>query len=242
MDTTTLATFGAVAALAAVALAPLVLALTRQAPPRGRKESALALHRAQLAELDRELAAGRLRPAEHASATLEVQRRLLAVAEAAETVPARASRLPLLATLVLVPVAALALYLRAGHPDMPAAPLGPRLVEARREARQADALITTLRQRLAQLDPKSEMARQGYVLLGNAEAGRAHYAAAAAAWQTALAVRWDATLAAQAAEAQVRAGGHVSPATAALFRRALADAPADAPWRELAQKRLDEVK
>lgn len=233
-----LATFGAVAVLALLALAPLAFTLLRPPPVRGRRESALALHRAQLAELDRELAAGRIGAPEHASATLEVQRRLLAAAAEADAGPKRAANWPLIATLVLVPAAGLALYLRGGHPDMPAAPLARMRVLEAAQAKKEDALIGQLRARLAQLDPTSDMARQGYVLLGNAEAGRANYAAAAEAWGRALAVRYDPTLAAEAAEAQTRADGKLTPATAAMFRRALAEAPKDAPWRKLAEDRL----
>lgn len=238
MDPTMLATFGAVAVLALLALAPLALALLRPPPLRGRRDSALALHRAQLAELDRDLAAGRIGATEHASAKLEVQRRLLAAAAEPDAAPARASIWPLVATLVLVPAAGLALYLRAGHPDMPAAPLATMRVLEAAQARKEDALIGQLRTKLAQIDPHSETARQGYVLLGNAEAGRAHYAAAAEAWGRALAVRYDPNLAAEAAEAQTRADGKLTPATAAMFRRALAEAPKDAPWRKLAEDRL----
>src|SRR5579875_2042264 len=64
--------------LAGVTMAPLGLALRRGAVARGRRDADLALHRAQLAELDRDLAEGRIGPAEHKEARLEVQRRLLA--------------------------------------------------------------------------------------------------------------------------------------------------------------------
>jgi cytochrome c-type biogenesis protein CcmH len=220
--------------LAALALAPLAWALRRPGAGRSRRESALALHRAQLAELDRDLAANRLAPAEHAAATLEVQRRLLAAAEAPDPPPARAARLPLLAALVLVPLLAAGLYVLDGRPFLPAAPLAER----RAEMREAEAMIALLRERLATLDPHSEMARQGYVLLGNAENGLGHLPAAAAAWQRAVAIRFDPALATLAAEAQTRVDGKVSAASAALFRRALAEGPPDAPWRKLAEQRL----
>ena len=61
---------------------------------------------------------------------------------------------------------------------------------------------------------------------------------AAKAWQRALANRFDPTLAAETAEAMTEANGHVTPAAAALFRRALAAAPADAPWRGMVERRL----
>ena len=94
----------AVLLLAGFALAPLAFVLRGRAEARGRRYADLALHRAQLAELDRDLAEGRIAPAEHATATLEVQRRLLAAADSADPAVTRASRAPVLAALVLVPL------------------------------------------------------------------------------------------------------------------------------------------
>ena len=90
------------------------------------------------------------------------------------------------------------------------------------------------------MDPTTDRARQGYVLLGNVEEARGNDTAAAAAWRTALQGRFDPALAARAAEATVRAEGGVSPGSAALFRRALAAAPPDAPWRSAVEQRLAE--
>jgi cytochrome c-type biogenesis protein CcmH len=92
------------------------------------------------------------------------------------------------------------------------------------------------------MDPKDATTRQGYVLLGNAEASRGNMPEAAAAWGTALAAHFDPTLAVETAEAMTEAAGHVTDESAALFRRALAEAPADAPWRPMAEKRIAGVK
>lgn len=231
----------AVLLLTAAALAPVALVLRGRVAQRDRRASALDLHRAQLAELDRDLAEGRIGAAEHATAVLEVQRRLLATGDAAETAPERASRAPILAALALVPLAAVGLYLLGGSPGMPSVPVSERRAVAEQRAAEAEALAARLRQGLAQLDPRSEQARQGYLLLGGLEQARGNDAAAAAAWRTALAARFDPTLAAQAAEATTRAEGRVSEETAALFRRALDAAPPDAPWREVAEQRLQEA-
>ena len=232
----------AIVLLAAITLAPLALSLRRTAAARGRQEAAVALHRAQLAELDRDLADGRIAAAEHANAVLEVQRRLLAAAVGAETASRSSSRGPVLFALVLVPLGGLVLYLMGGSPELPAVPLADRIAAAReREAREA-ALIGQLRQRLSQIDPHSEQARQGYILLGNAEASRGRLQEAADAWRTALAARFDPTIAAEAAEALTEAHGRVDDEAASLFRRAIAESPADAPWRPMAQKRLSEMK
>ena len=228
----------AVLALSVVSLAPLGLALRPTTRERGRREAALALHRAQLLELDRELADARIGPAEHATAVLEVQRRLLAAADMAEPAGAETTRSGLWAVLALVPLAAVLLYLVGGSPGLPAMPLKQRIAEAEQRVRQEDALVAQLRGVLRTLNPHSDKAREGYILLGNAEARLGHIPQAAAAWQSALAVRFDPTLAAEAAEALTEANGHVTDDSAALFRRALAEAPADAPWRPMAERRL----
>ena len=232
----------AAAVLAGVALTPLLCTLRRTTPPRGRREAELAFHRAQLAELDRDLADGRIAPAEHAAAVLEVQRRALAAAADGDAIPASSPRSPLLIAGILVPLAAFALYAVGGSPEMPSLPLAQRIAAAKQRAREEMQLIDLLRQKLATLDPHTDRARQGYVLLGNAEARMGRMPQAAEAWRTALETRFDPTLAAEAGEALTEAAGHVTAAAAALFRRALAEAPVDAPWRPMARKRLAETR
>ncbi len=225
----------AILLLATAALAPLALVLRRRAEARGGRDPALALHRAQLADLDRDLAEGRLLSAEHATARLEVQRRLLHVGGVADA-PARAgSPLPLYAALAVVPALAFGLYMIAGVPSLPSP--GPAAAAQRAAAEQA-ILIGQLRESLNAMDPRTDRAVQGYILLGNVEEARGNDAAAAAAWRTALQARFDPTLAARAAEAAVRAEGGVSEGSAALFRRALETAPPDAPWRTAVEQRL----
>lgn len=232
----------AIIVLAAVALAPLALSLRHSRVARSRREAAITLHRAQLAELDRDLADARITAPEHANAVLEVQRRLLAAADSSEPETRVTSASTIWFALMLLPMAALVLYLVGGSPDLPAEPLAARIAAARaREAHDA-ALIAELRRRLATLDPHSEQAREGYVLLGNAEASRGRLQDAAEAWRTALAARFDPTLAAETAEAITEVNGRVTDEAKGLFRRALAESPADAPWRPMAEKRLSEVK
>jgi cytochrome c-type biogenesis protein CcmH len=228
----------AVALLALCAMAPVAWTMGARASPRGRAEAAVALHRAQLVELNRDLAEGRIAPTEHATALLEVQRRLLAASEMQDAAPRRASAGPLLASVVLVPVVALGLYSLSGHPEMPSMPRAQQLASVEQKAADETAMVAQLRQVLVGLDPHSDRAREGYVLLGNVEQSRGHFAAAAEAWGKALDVRFDPLLAAQSAEAASLADGRVSRASAALFRRALAAAPPDAPWRAAVEQRL----
>jgi len=225
-------------ALVAVTLAPLVWA-SGGVSVRGRREAAIALHRAQLVELERDLAENRIGPTEHATAVLEVQRRLLAAAQSTDEAPTNAARIPLLLAVILVPVGAVLLYLPGSAPDMPSEPMATR--EETMQL-QEDALINQLQARIASLDPKSDMARQGFVLLGNVEFQRGDTAEAASNWQKALDVKFDPDLAAQTAEIMTRQAGHVTADAANLFREALAQAPKDAPWVTVAQQRLQEIQ
>jgi cytochrome c-type biogenesis protein CcmH len=236
--------------LAVLTLAPLGLFTWRGTHLRGRQEAALALHRAQLTELDRDLEEGRLLPAEHAAAKLEVQRRLLADAalpDGAETVAGFGF---VQITALIVPVAALALYLTSGHPNFP--PPGEAPGEAAAETQpdpgappdpatvaKSEALVAQLRARLAMMDPHAAQTLRGYEVLGNAELSLGHLAEAAAAWQHVLADRFDPTLAVETAETLTEdAGGRLTPESRALFKRALAEGPPDAPWRPMAEKRV----
>lgn len=226
--------------LAAATLAPLAFTLRPTLGVRGRREAALVLHRAQLAEIDRDFAEGRIAASEHAGAVLEVQRRLLGVAGTPERASVASSRRPVWLALAMVPVAGLLLYASGGSPGLPSMPLKGRIAAAEQQAREEAGMITRLRAVLATLDPHSEKAREGYVLLGGAEARLGDIGAAATAWKTALAARFDPTLAAEAAEATTEAAGQVTEEAADLFRRALAEAPSDAPWRAMAERRLAE--
>jgi cytochrome c-type biogenesis protein CcmH len=206
--------------LALAALAPLGFILLRPARTRGRREADLALYRAQLAELEREREAGRLDEAAHRAAMLEVQRRLLAAPEegSASAAPGR-GRAPLLAALVAVPVLAFGVYLVQGTPDMPSAPYSLRHAQEERD----EQLLAMLRNRLAQMDQNSDAARQGYVLLGNAERSRGRLEAAADAYRHALAGHFDADLTGQLAQVLLE-DGKVEDA-ARLLAAALPQAP-----------------
>ena len=228
----------AAALLALCALAPAAFALRRHLAVRGRVEPTVALHRAQLTELERDRAEGRISVAEHATALLEVQRRLLAASAMPEAEVTAPRRWPLLAGLVAVPVAAVGLYLIGGHPNMPAQPLASRMSAADRELADTNDMISQLQGAIAALDPHSEKAREGELLLGNLQASRGNFAGAAGAWQKALDVRFEPLLAARVADATSRAEGHLTEASVALFRKALAAAPADAPWRGQVEQML----
>ena len=233
----------AIALLAAAAMAPVTWAAWRGGRVRSRRDAAIALHQAQLHELDRDLAEGRLLESEHAAARLEVQRRLLGDAALADADTRRSNPVLLTVIAALAPAAALLLYVAEGHPDYQAQQRAAQ--EAAANANQGTekdaALIEQLRQMLGKMDPKSDRARQGYLILGRAELGRGHLPEAADAWRSALASKYEPELAAETAEIITEAEGHVTPEAAGLFKKALADAPKDAPWRVMAQKRVDQA-
>ena len=228
----------AAAVLALCALAPAGLALRRRIRVQGRQSATLALYRAQIGELARDLEERRISPADHATALLEVQRRLLAASEAADAPQAPSDGRALVAGLALVPMAALGLYLVGGRPDLPAQPLAGRMKGADKAMADENAMVEQLRAVLASVDPRSDRARQGELLLGNLEAARGNLAGAADQWRKALALRFDPFLAARVADATSQAEGRVSEASAALFRRALAAAPPDAAWRGAVEQKL----
>ena len=227
--------------LSVFVLAPLAWALRRAAPARDRREAALALHRAQLAELERDVAEGRVGTADHDAARLEIQRRLLAADATDEPVARTGGSVALLALIPLIGLGGFLLYAASGTPQMPAQPLAERIAAAARQDAEADALIAELRRRLAELDPRAPQRRQGFEMLGSAEAKRGRMAEAATAWRTALATGFDPTLAAMTGAAIFQAEGKVTDEAAGLFRRALAEAPPDAPWRPMAEKMLQRV-
>ncbi|MFC0384968.1 c-type cytochrome biogenesis protein CcmI [Muricoccus vinaceus] len=182
------------AALALAALLPLAWTLWRPAPVQDRGAADRALYRAQIAELERDRSMGRLDEAAHAAALLEVQRRMLAVPEPR---PARSGgRAPLVAGLVFVPALAFGLYVLNGVPGMPSATFAERSDAAARDER----LLAQLRARLTAMPPGSPAARQGWLLMADAQRNRGKPAEAAAAYVEILRGGFDPEIAAQLAQ------------------------------------------
>jgi len=175
---------------------------------RGRRETALALHRAQLKELERDLADGRIAPAEYNAARLEVERRLLAADGFTERALDGNARFLLLATVLAVPLMAFALYLPGSTPSVPSEPHAQWV--ARQEAinMRLAGLIASLRMHLATVDPNSVDASQGQAYL---------------------------------AEALSEQAGGITPEALSYFRQSLANAPANASWRPLDERRIAEA-
>jgi cytochrome c-type biogenesis protein CcmH len=128
---------------------------------RAQKErgtgSDVAVYRDQLAEIKRDRLSGLIGEAEAKAAQVEVSRRLLAAADAADvqsrdkpaTDSLRRRRVAALITLVALPLGTFALYLLVGSPNLPAQPLSARL-NTPLEQRSLPALVAKVEDHLAQ--------------------------------------------------------------------------------------------
>ena len=84
---------------------------------------ALAVYRDQLAEINHDAARGILDEAQAKAAQIEIERRILALADAPKFQPAKApSPLLIVAMAVVLPLAAFGLYLRLGSPGLSGQP------------------------------------------------------------------------------------------------------------------------
>jgi cytochrome c-type biogenesis protein CcmH len=227
--------------LALLAMLPLAFAWRGKGLTANRRDAAMALHQSQLDEIERDRAEGRLPEEEYRAARLEVQRRLLATDAIVEATSGGNARGLLILVGVLVPVVALVLFLPGGLPLVPSEPHASWVKQQDAAAARDNRLIAALRARLAQMNPDSPEGREGYVILGQALLERGRTAAAAKAWLVALQAKFDPTLAAETAELEIDTAGHMTPNARALFTRALAEAPRDAPWRGLVKQRLREA-
>jgi cytochrome c-type biogenesis protein CcmH len=167
-------------ALVAATLAFLLWPLAR-APRASTAANAAATNAAvlkdQLAELERDHAAGTIASAEYEQAKLELKRRLLedtAVAEDASPSAARRRPLAAVATAIALPVTAAGLYLVLGAP----AALDPEQTQPQLGRTDVEAMVEKLAQRLQNRPDDAEgwaMLGRSYRVLGrNAEAAEAY--------------------------------------------------------------------
>lgn len=223
----------ALAALIAVALGFLLPPLWR-APRGGTGGHAarnLALHREQLAELERDLRSGLLAREHYEESRRELEQRMLADAEAGEphAAPSGRNRMLAAALLLMLPLTAVPLYLKLGS---------PRAVLEQSETTQAmnaehgggearfDQMIDKLAQRLRDQNPEDG---QGWWLLASSYAQSGRFVEAAAAFDRASRlVPSDARLLADYADVQAMANGRrFDGKPDELIRQALAADPAN---------------
>jgi cytochrome c-type biogenesis protein CcmH len=154
--------------LALALTAPLALALRRPKHLVTAREAALTLHRAQLAELARDAASGRINQTELSGARLEIERRLLTADQlGAEAQGGNANPL-LIAALIALPIAAFALYLPASTPAVPSEPHAEWQTQQQADQAKLTQFIAMLRAHLATTDPNSQDASQGEAYLAEA--------------------------------------------------------------------------
>ena len=159
--------------LAILLMAPLALAFTGGPGTRNRRDAALALHKAQLEELARDLTDGRIAASEYNAAKLEVERRLLAADSFTERAMDGNARFLLIVTALAVPVMAFALYLPGSTPNIPSEPHARWLVQQQAIDARLAGLVAAIRARLTNEDPNSLDASQGQAYLAEALAEQA---------------------------------------------------------------------
>jgi cytochrome c-type biogenesis protein CcmH len=140
------------ALMTAAAIAAVLWPLSRTAAATAAG-SDVAVYRDQLAEIERDRAAGRIGEPEAEAARVEVSRRLLAAAEkeSGAASPSAATwrrRAAAVAALVVLPLGTLGLYLALGSPGLPGEPLAARL-QSPPEQRSLATLIGQVEAHLA---------------------------------------------------------------------------------------------
>lgn len=190
--------------------------------PEGRAR-AIAFHKAQLAEIDRDVERGQLPPDEAAGARAEAARRLIAASEAAATTTgAEGARIRRRASAVIiflvVPAVAVGIYARFGSPDLPDQP-----ILARAESAGAGDLGAALAKIEAHLiaDPNDG---RGFAVVAPVYMRLSRFDEAAKAYEAALRLQGeDAHMRADYGEAlTAAAGGIVTAQARAAFEEALA--------------------
>ncbi|MGE4481670.1 c-type cytochrome biogenesis protein CcmI [Acidocella sp.] len=156
------------AVLALILTLPLLLVFHQPRKLRERRDAAMALHRAQLTELDRDLEDGRIDIAEHAGARLEIERRLLA-ADALPVQPTGGSaKLLLIMLLAALPIGGFALYWPDNSWYVPSEPHARWEAQQKAAAQRLEQIIALLRAHLAKVEPNSADASQGQAYLAEA--------------------------------------------------------------------------
>ena len=185
-----------------------------------------AFYKAQLGEIERDVARGFLPADEAAGARVEAARRLIAAsaatADAAVVDAPGLRRWWAIAIVLAAPVVALALYVDLGRPDLPDAPLALRKVDTRGMS-GVEAALAHVEQRLA-ANPDDG---PGWALIAPVYMKLGRFDDAAAAYKQSLRLNGeDGAARADYGEALVGAAGGIVTADArAAFDQALAEKP-----------------
>jgi cytochrome c-type biogenesis protein CcmH len=235
------------ALLTTVTVGALLVPLLRTTGRRTeRLDSALAIYRDQLAEIERTRADGTVSEADAAAARIEVERRILTAANASDAAAPRDSTTlhrflpPALA--LLIPLLALGVYLNIGRPGLPAAPFASRPAGEHPNPNQpitAERMLAEARARLAENpgDPEA-LAELGEALV--LEADGTVTPAAVEALTRALAKRPDNPRAAYYLGLHEAQSGE-SKAAVARWQALEAASPPDAPWLPMLRAEIARV-
>jgi cytochrome c-type biogenesis protein CcmH len=210
---------------AALAAATLLLVLRpllarREGGGVSRRAANIAIYRDQQRELDADLAAGKLAPAEHQRARAELESRLLEDVDAAEVAaPRRSGRGAALLVGLAVPVCAVALYFFIGSPRAVDPRADPGADAHAISAGQIEAMVERLATRLRENPEDAE----GWKMLGRSYAALGRFTEAVDAYaRAAVRAPRDAQLLADFADALGMAhGGSLQGEPEKLVQRAL---------------------
>lgn len=184
---------------------PVLLALLWPVHPAQRRETTLALYRAQLVELERDQTSEEISASSYTSARLEIEHRLLAADRLPPDPKGGSAKLLLILAAFILPIGGFALYMPGATPFLPSVPHAWLMKKQAQEEQKLDRLIMLLRAHLAQVPPDSADASQGQAYL---------------------------------AETLTEQAGGITAEALSLFKKSLAHAPLQAPWRTLDQQRI----
>ena len=212
------------ALMTAAAIFAVLWPLSRRDADSGGSD--IAVYRDQLDEITRDRSAGLIGEAEAEAAKVEVSRRLLAAADAADAEKSVSDEPPVwrrrsaaIAGLVLLPAGAIALYLMLGSPQMPGEPLATRQ-SAANENRSIEAMVAQVEDHIAR-NPNDG---RGWEVLAPVYMRLGRFDDAVKAWRNAIRLNGSsAPREADFGEAVVAASnGVVTVEAKAAFDRALA--------------------
>jgi cytochrome c-type biogenesis protein CcmH len=210
------------ALMTAAAVFAVLWPLGRGTKPQ-REGSEANVYKDQLAEIDRDVAAGLIGPSEAEAARVEISRRLLAAEDSGRALPASSNvtlrRAVAVVALAGLPVIALAFYLPLGSPKLPDFPLAER-AQAPAASQPLDNLVAQVEAHLE----KNPTDGRGWNVLAPVLAKLGRFDDAARAYRNSITYNGDsASQRADLGEAiAAAAGGVVTSEAKAEFERAIA--------------------
>lgn len=215
----------AMAALAAAASIPLLIALGRPTRVASESAQAVAIYRDQLDEVSRDVARGVIAEGDAEGARTEIARRLIRAGEASTDAVGTVSRWRGVATALILamPIAALGLYLLIGSPLDPDQPLASRPDAL--ALQEVNRMVAEVEAHLAQAPDDGK----GWEVIAPIYARLGRPADAARAWQRVVdLLPPTANRESSLGEALIAAAdGSVTPEAKAAFEKARALAPDD---------------